>query len=108
MRIVDDTRLIRFIRFIRFIQLIQDSFDDSSFPPFSVLPSTKRKMLDSDSFDSFLPWKFSNFGDSDWVDQGNRALRAGVHHDDTVPPFMIQYSYFFLLLFLFTNAYVGI
>ena len=46
-------------------------------------------MLDSDSFDSFLPWKFSNFGDSDWVDQGNRALRAGVYHDDTVPPFMI-------------------
>ena len=45
-------------------------------------------MLDSDSFDSFLPWKFSNFGDSDWVDQGNRALRAGVYHDDTVPPFM--------------------
>ena len=83
MRIVDDTR------FIRFIRLIQDSFDDSSFLPFSVLPSTKRKMLDSDSFDSFLPWKFSNFGDSDWVDQGNRALRAGVYHDDTVPPFMI-------------------
>ena len=45
-------------------------------------------MLDSDSFDSFLPWKFSNFGDSDWVDQGNRAQRAGVYHDDTVPPFM--------------------